>query len=143
METKTNFDHIAIVLQRPKFPGNVGSVARGMKNMGLSRLIISEAEPFPAEPMKMMSTHFAADIIDGIRYMPRLADALADFQYIVGTTARLGSVRGPVVSPREMAGRMVDISQHNRIALLFGSEDKGLSNDDPSISNLSTFPMRS
>lgn len=130
MDMQTNFDHIAIVLQRPKYAGNIGSVARAMKNMGLSRLIVSETAPFPADEMKMMSTHFAADLIDQIEYYGKLSDALADFQYIVGTTARLGSVRGPVISPREMAGRLADISQNNRIALLFGSEDKGLSNDD-------------
>ncbi|MDQ5987166.1 MAG: tRNA (cytidine/uridine/adenosine-2'-O-)-methyltransferase TrmJ [Syntrophus sp. SKADARSKE-3] len=130
MDTKANFDNITVVLQRPKYAGNVGSVARAMKNMGLSRLVISEADPFPADAMKMMSTHFAADIIDGIMYSPRLAEALADCQYIVGTTARLGSVRGPVVSPREMAERIVGISQQNRVAILFGSEDKGLSNDE-------------
>lgn len=130
METQTNFDHIAVVLQRPKYAGNIGSVARAMKNMGLSRLIVSETGPFPVEEMKMMSTHFAADLIDHIQYYGQLSDALADFQYIVGATARLGSVRGPVISPRDMAARLVDISQNNRIALLFGSEDKGLSNDD-------------
>lgn len=130
MEIKTNLDHITVVLQRPKFAGNIGSVARAMKNMGVSKLIVSEAGPFPDEAMKMMSTHFAADIIDDIRYCENLSEALADFQYIVGATARLGSVRGPVISPRDMAERLVDISQNNRIALLFGSEDKGLSNDD-------------
>ncbi len=130
MSTKTNFDNITIILQRPKYAGNVGSVARGMKNMGLSKLVISEAEPFPEEAMKMMSTHFAADIIDGIQYASSLGDALADFQYIVGTTSRLGSARGPVISPREMAEKLIDISRHNRVALVFGSEDKGLSNDD-------------
>ena len=130
METRTNFDNIAVVLQRPKYAGNVGSVARAMKNMGLERLIISAAEPFPLEAMKMMSTHFAADIIDHIAYSPDLPEALADFQYAVGTTARLGSFRGPVIPPREMAERLVGISQQNRIALVFGSEDKGLSNDE-------------
>ncbi len=48
----------------------------------------------------------------------------------MGTTSRLGSVRGPVVSPREMAENLIDISRHNRVALLFGPEDMGLSNDD-------------
>ncbi|MDD5167661.1 MAG: RNA methyltransferase [Syntrophales bacterium] len=130
MEIKTKFDHISVILNHPKYAGNIGSVARAMKNMGLSHLIVSGSEPFPEEAMKMMSTHFAADIIDNIRYYPDLGEAVADFQYIVGTTSRLGSARGPVVSPREISQRLVDISQNNRIALVFGSEDKGLSNDD-------------
>jgi tRNA/rRNA methyltransferase len=130
MEFKTKLENISIILNRPKYPGNIGSVARAMKNMGLSTLIVAEKGPFPAEEMKMMSTHFAADIIDNIRYYPEFGDAVADFQYIVGTTARLGSVRGPVMAPREMAEKLVDISQDNRIALVFGSEDRGLTNDD-------------
>lgn len=130
MDAKATFDPIAIVLQRPKYAGNVGSVARAMKNMGLSRLLVSEAPPFQDEAMKMMSTHAAADIIDGMRCFPDIGTALADFQYIVGTTARLGSARGPAVSPRDMAPRIVEIARNNEVALLFGSEDKGLSNDD-------------
>jgi tRNA/rRNA methyltransferase len=59
-----------------------------------------------------------------------LDEALEDFQCIVGATSRRGSGRGPVTSPREMAERLIDISQENKIALLFGPEDMGLSNDD-------------
>ena len=55
---------------------------------------------------------------------------MAGFQYIVGATARTGASRGPVVSPRKMAERIADISQNNSVALLFGSEDRGLTNDD-------------
>jgi len=124
------FENFTIVLQKPKFPGNIGSVARCIKNMGMGKLIVSEAGPFDPEEMKIMSTHFAADIIDNIKYCDNLGDALAPFQYIVGTTSRLGSARGPALSPRETAESLVGLSQHNEIALLFGSEDKGLSNSD-------------
>lgn len=130
VERKAHLDQIAVVLQRPRYAGNVGSVARCMKNMGLKRLIVSEGGPFDREAMVMMSTHFASDIVDGIVYSSGLREALADFQYVVGMTARLGAARGPASSPREMAERLVDLSQNNRIALLFGSEDKGLSNAD-------------
>jgi tRNA/rRNA methyltransferase len=77
-----------------------------------------------------MVTHFAAGIVDRIQHFDGLDDALARFHYIVGTTSRRGSARGPVVSPREMAARIVDISQENAVALLIGPEDTGLSNDD-------------
>ena len=54
---------------------------------------------------------------------------LADFNYIVGTTARLGKARGPFITPREAAQDIADISQKNKVALLFGPEDTGLAND--------------
>jgi tRNA/rRNA methyltransferase len=80
--------------------------------------------------MKTMATHVAADIVDGIQYYDSLDEALAGFHYIVGTTARRGGARGPLVSPREMAGTIVDVSKNNEVALLFGPEDTGLSNDE-------------
>ncbi|HON23992.1 MAG TPA: RNA methyltransferase [Syntrophales bacterium] len=123
-------DNFTVVLHKPRYPGNIGSAARCLKNMGMGKLVVSAAGPFEAEAMKIMSTHFAADIVDRIRYYDRLDDALASFRYIVGTTSRLGSARGPVLSPREIAPSLADLSRHNEIALLFGSEDKGLSNSD-------------
>lgn len=123
-------ENFTIVLHKPKFPGNIGSVARCLKNTGMGKLVVSEAGPFEAEAMKIMSTHFAADIIDNIKYYETLGEALAPFQYIVGTTSRLGSARGPVVSPREIAPSLAELSRRNEVALLFGAEDKGLSNSD-------------
>ena len=125
-----HLENFTVVLHKPKYPGNIGSAARCLKNMSMGKLIVSEAGPFAAAEMKIMSTHFAADIVDRIGYHDRLDDALAPFQYIVGTTSRLGSARGPVLSPREIAPSLAELSRRNTVALLFGSEDKGLSNSD-------------
>lgn len=130
MERRASFDNIAIVLQRPCYAGNVGSVARCGKNMGIHQLIVSEGGPFPREEMVMMATRFAADVVDSIIYTDSLEKALAGFHYVVGTTARLGAARGPAITPREAALKIVDISQNNKVALLFGSEDKGLTNEE-------------
>jgi len=78
--TSARFENFTIVLQKPKFPGNIGSVARCIKNMGMGKLVVSEAGPFEQEEMKIMSTHFAADIIDNIKYYDHLGDALAPFR---------------------------------------------------------------
>ncbi|MFH1079572.1 MAG: RNA methyltransferase [Pseudomonadota bacterium] len=130
MEASVKMENIAIVLKGPKYAGNVGSVARVAKNMGIDKiLVVNGREMQPAE-MKLTSTHFAAELIDQIVYLNDMGEALAGFEYLVGTTSRLGSVRGPVVSPREMAATLIDISQHNRVALLFGPEDRGLANAD-------------
>ena len=62
--------------------------------------------------------------------MKRIDEALGSFNYIVGTTARLGKARGPFISPRAVARDIADISQKNKVALLFGPEDTGLANEE-------------
>ncbi|MDR2861937.1 MAG: RNA methyltransferase [Syntrophobacterales bacterium] len=127
---KSHTDHIAIVLYRPRFSGNIGAAARCGKNMGINHLIVVDSQQLDEEEMKRRATHVAADIIDEIRYYTDLREALSEFQYVIGTTARLGSARGPVISPREMAERVAEFSAENKVALLFGPEDAGLTNDD-------------
>ncbi|HUH66898.1 MAG TPA: RNA methyltransferase [Syntrophales bacterium] len=130
MPKRAKTENITIVLNRPKYPGNVGFVARCASNMGIDKVIVVGNRNLAMEEMKQTATHFAAKIIDRIKHVDSLDDALARFQYIVGTTSRRGSARGPVVSPREMAARIVDVSQENEVVLLVGPEDTGLSNDD-------------
>lgn len=121
---------ITIVLNKPKYSGNIGSVARCAKNMGIERISVVDHLNPDREEMKKMSTHLAADVVDSIRYFDCLDAALANFQYVVGMTARKGAARGAMLSPREAATQLVDVSQNNEIALLFGPEDTGLTNDD-------------
>ena len=136
MQTKVKTGNITIVLNKPKYPGNVGSVARCAKNMGIENIFVVGNRDLEIEGMKQMSTHFAAGSVDRIQHFDCLDEALANFQYVAGATSRRGSGRGPVVSPREMAERLIDISQNNNIALLFGPEDMGLSNEDVRLCHL-------
>ncbi len=121
--------NISIVLHKPKYAGNVGSVARAAKNMGIHKIVVVGETGLDREEMERRSTHLAADVLDQIRYCDSIEEALGDFHYIVGTTARLGKARGPFVSPRAEAQKIADLSQKNKIALLFGPEDTGLAND--------------
>jgi tRNA/rRNA methyltransferase len=130
MSVRAKTENITIVLNKPKYPGNVGSVARCARNMGIEKISVVGNRDLALEEMKQMATHFAAGIVDRIQHFDGLDEALARFHYVVGTTSRRGSARGPIVSPREMAARIVDISQENEVALLIGPEDTGLSNDD-------------
>jgi tRNA/rRNA methyltransferase len=130
MHTTVKTENITIVLHNPKYPGNIGSVARCAKNTGIEKLfIVGHSNPDIGE-IKKMATHFATDVIENVRYFNRLEEALSGFRYIIGTTSRLGTARGPVVHPREMAEQITDISQNNQVAILFGPEDAGLANDD-------------
>ena len=128
MKAKTK--NISIVLYKPKYSGNIGSVARAAKNMGISNIVVVGKTDFDREEMQQRSTHLAADVLDQIQYVKSIGEALGKFNYIVGTTARLGKARGPFIAPRAVAKNIADISQKNKVALLFGPEDTGLANEE-------------
>ena len=128
MKAKTK--NVSIVLYRPKYAGNVGSVARVAKNMGISHIIVVGGADLDRAEMERRSTHLALDVLDQIEYYDDIGEALAGFQYIVGTTARMGKARGPFNTPRKIAENIVSISRKNKVALLFGPEDRGLTNDE-------------
>jgi tRNA/rRNA methyltransferase len=130
MKPQTNMKNISIVLYKPKYAGNVGSIARAAKNMGIGSIIVVGTTDFDREEMQQRSTHLAADVLDKIQYFDNIDTALGDFNYIVGTTARLGKARGPFIAPRVIAEKIVNVSRKNKVALLFGPEDTGLSNDE-------------
>ena len=127
---KAKTKNISIVLYKPKYAGNIGSVARAAKNMGISNIVVVGKSDFDREEMQQRSTHLAADVLDQIQYFERIDEALGEFNYIVGTTARLGKARGPFIAPRAAAKNIADISQKNKVALLFGPEDTGLANEE-------------
>jgi tRNA/rRNA methyltransferase len=127
---KAKTKNISIVLYKPKYAGNIGSVARAAKNMGISNIVVVGKADFDREEMQQRSTHLAADVLDSIQYFESVEEALGSFNYIVGTTARLGKARGPFIAPRAVAKDIADISQKNKVALLFGPEDTGLANEE-------------
>lgn len=130
MQLHAKTKNISIVLYKPKYAGNVGSIARAAKNMGIGNIIIAGAADLDRNEINKRSTHLATDMLDQIKYYDDIGEALADFQYVVGTTARLGKARGPFNTPHKIAQDLVGISRKNKVALLFGPEDKGLANDE-------------
>jgi tRNA/rRNA methyltransferase len=69
-------------------------------------------------------------VVESITFLDQLADALAEFNYVVGTTARLGGQRTKISSPRTIASNLISISQNNQVAILFGPENRGLTNTE-------------
>jgi len=123
-------DNLAIVLMAPKYPENIGAAARCAMNMGISRLIIVRKEVPDEEKMLKMATHKAAHLIRHLAHFDNLKDALAPFSHVVGTTARQGRKRLIENSPRHMPETILPLLKNNRVALLFGPEHRGLTNDD-------------
>jgi TrmH family RNA methyltransferase len=122
--------NISIVLVRPQFAGNIGSVCRAMKNTGFSRLVLvsPEQDPLSAEA-RMMATS-AIDILRRARTCSSLEEALGGFRWIAGTSARKGINRGPFISPREISPEILQHARSIPVAILFGPEDRGLTNRD-------------
>jgi len=130
MSHSVHLDHISIVLQQPRYSENIGAAARAMRNMGIRSLVIVDPQNFDLSKALKLATHFASDIIEKSKFYPDLKEALSPFNYVVGTTARLGGQRQVVLTPLTLARNLIPISVKNRIAILFGPEDKGLSNED-------------
>ena len=129
-EHNSPLDSISIVLVRPRIAENIGAAARVAHNMGINQLIlVSDVMP-PREPMAKMATHNAAHIIDNLPVFATVQEALADCTLVVGTTARRGRHRFVHQTPREMVNKLLSDVHTNKIAILFGPEDTGLTNDD-------------
>ncbi len=121
-------DNFCVVLYRPRYPENIGAAARCCRNMGIPRLIVVRPHRLEEERMLKMATHEAKDLIETMSVFDHLEEALAPFHYVVGTTARTGRQRRPTHTLRDLAERLVDLGLNNRIALLFGPENQGLTN---------------
>jgi tRNA/rRNA methyltransferase len=129
MAPSVNLDHIHIILAQPQIPENIGAVARAMANMGISHLEIVNPKNCDLSRVLKTATGTSIEVVEQMEVHDDLGDALGPFQYIVGTTARLGTRRPAMADPRHLARDLVPITQKNRVAILFGPEDRGLSND--------------
>lgn len=119
--------NVRIVLVRPQGSGNVGSVARAMKNMGLATLVLVDPAPLDDGWASAMAVH-ARDVLESATRVRSLADAVADCAWVVGTAARSGPFRGQVLAPRDLAIDLLRVAATQPVALVFGPEDHGLSN---------------
>lgn len=120
---------IRIVLVETSHPGNIGAVARAMKNMCLQTLYLVRPKQFPhAEATARASG--ADDILDSAVVVDSLQQALADCQLVYGASARLRSLPWPLSTPRECAAKVVESSASGNVALVFGRERTGLTNEE-------------
>jgi len=127
--TGINLDNIGIVLAQPHIPENIGAVARAMENMGLNRLTLVSPKDYEPQRVSRMATGSSIRLIDKMKVHEDLKDALGPYRYVIGTTARTGSLRPSMTRPRRLAQDLISISQNNLVAILFGPEDRGLTNE--------------
>lgn len=116
-----------VILVEPSHPGNIGSVARAMKTMGLSELVLVNPKEFPSKEAIIMASH-ADDVLEQAKVYPTLDEALADCQLIFATSAREREVEWPLMAPRQAMEKVAETAVTS--AVMFGRERTGLTNEE-------------
>ncbi len=132
MTTTDLLPRIRIILSQTSHPGNIGSAARAMKTMGLSRLVLVAPKLFPAWEATSLAAG-ADDVLANARVVATLDEALAGCAYSVAATARPRELVAEVVDARTGAARVIEaarVSDAVAVAVVFGNETSGLSNED-------------
>jgi tRNA (cytidine32/uridine32-2'-O)-methyltransferase len=123
----TVLDSIRIVLVQTYHPGNIGAIARAMKTMGLNELYLVDPKDYPAEEASNRAAG-ALDVLDNATVVATLPEALADCTQVFATSARKRNYTRPQVTAEEAAG-WIKTNPNEKIAIVFGRERMGLSNE--------------
>ena len=122
-------DNIRVVLVNSAHPGNIGGAARALKNMGLSQLYLVQPREFPAANAVWRAAG-ASELLDSAVVVETLEEAVADCGLVVATSARERRIPWPLLTPRECGVRAVAEAKSHPVALVFGREDRGLTNEE-------------
>jgi len=135
-------DDLTIILFRPKYPENIGSTARACLNMGVTKLIVVDPYNFNMDKARPLATARAKHVLENARIVETLAEAVEGFAAVYGTTARTGGWRKGILSPASLGEAVnVRLRSGGKVAIVFGPEDTGLTNEETSIcSGLMTIP---
>lgn len=134
---------IRIVMSRTSHPGNIGAAARAMKTMGLSRLYLVSPKHLPEEQATAMASG-ADDVLASATVVETLEDALQGTVLAVAMTARRRDLSAPIVWMREAAAEAVAATAQGEVAIVFGNETAGLSNQETDLcQTLAMIPANS
>lgn len=122
-------DNIRIVLVNTSHPGNIGAAARAMKNMGLTKLVLVDPKEHPGYEAYSRAAG-ADDVLGDAIVVSTLSEALNGCCWVMGTSARERTVEWPMMEPRECAKKSVKESESGEVALVFGRERSGLTNEE-------------
>ncbi|RJQ19879.1 MAG: RNA methyltransferase [Nitrospiraceae bacterium] len=121
--------NVYFVLVEPKEPGNIGASARAIKNMGFRNLCLVNPPAEMSEEGRWFARN-AHDVLDSAEVFNTIEDAIRDKAVVVGTTRRKGRNRGVILPVEKGSARIRDITENNKVAVLFGREARGLYNDE-------------
>ena len=130
-----SLNSVKIVLVGTTLPGNIGAAARAMKNMGIKNLSLVAPKEFPSD-VAIYRSKAAKDILEHAQVFNTLEEAISDCELVIGTSARGRKVPWPILNPKEAAEEVSRSSSHHKIAIIFGREDRGLTNEELGLCNL-------
>jgi tRNA (cytidine32/uridine32-2'-O)-methyltransferase len=129
-------NQVKIILIETTSSGNIGSTLRAMKNMGFNNLCLINPKEINLEEVKALSAN-AADLIDKIQFFNTLDEALVDSEIVVATSSRQRKVPWPTQSLDDLSPVLIEeIKKNKNISILFGREDRGLTNEELQKSNI-------
>lgn len=129
-EIQNLFPQVRVVLVETSHPGNIGAAARAMKNMGVCRLVLVAPQKFPHDKAVWRSAS-ASDVVENAVVVPSLDEAIAGCQLVIGTSARDRRIPWPMLDPKGCGEKVeAESRQGAEVALVFGREDHGLTNDE-------------
>lgn len=128
-------DRVRIVMVNTTLPANIGSALRAMKTMGLSKLVLVAPKTYPHADIDALAAG-AQDLIAQIEIVETLEQAIQDCHMVFGTSARSRTIPWPLLDVRPAAKEALQAaSQQQRIAIVFGREDRGLTNEELALAN--------
>ena len=128
-------EFVQIVLVETSHPGNIGSVARAMKNMSLSRLALINPKKFPHDEATALAGN-AGDVLEQAQVFSSIEEAVKNSKIIFATSARERTIEWPVASVKDAAQEINQLAAENiEVSILFGREDRGLTNEELQLSN--------
>ena len=126
---------IQIVLVETSHPGNIGSVARAMKNMGLANLALINPKKFPHQEATALAGN-ATDVLEKAKIFTSIQEAVKHSKVIYATSARDRTIEWPTLSARDAASEMQELIENEiEVSILFGREDRGLTNEELQLAN--------
>ncbi|OTG94735.1 RNA methyltransferase [Acinetobacter sp. ANC 3832] len=131
-----HLSHVRIVMVNTTLPANIGSALRAMKTMGLCKLVLVSPKTYPHPDIDALAAG-ATDLIEQIELVETLEDAIKDCHLVFGTSARSRTIPWPLLDARPAAQKSMHgvIQQKQEIAIVFGREDRGLTNEELALAN--------
>ena len=120
---------IKIVLVEPSHPGNIGAAARAAKTMCIENLVLVNPADFPSGQARARSTG-ALDVLERATLCDSLKEAIADYTFVVGSSARQRGLQCPEIAPGDLGDKVWQEVEYGNVAIVFGRESSGLSNDE-------------
>ena len=120
--------NLSFILVEPEVEGNVGASARALKTSGFENLVLVNPQTDITRPEVQWMAHRSEDILQNVKVVPTLTDAIKDMRLVVATTQRRRHFKFPIYTPEEISEKIEAVAESHPVAIVFGREGTGLSN---------------